>query len=689
MVVSSSSPAENPVPKGSGKNPAPRLLEAGIDVTSYDPPELSHRIWLEIEDRVLAVRGTDDRWELACALPQRCGQRLAAGESAADLRAWLRHPAVVRLLKDRREVRMAVIDSSLPIPLLERLAAVRRRLARWWPGRLRRAERERVLVESCETWAQALTSGTPVATLLHEPLKSQVRTFRNEQLRRRGWLSRVVRRCRQGVLWGLLGGGLLYAGLWIRLAWLQRSAAGPDPLEALDTTTRAIPVEQRAWPLVKRFWETDPWRGDMRWQLGLSSAWVAGPSDPNWPEARAKLESIGDSWDLLLEASRKPTLGYQFRDWPVQQAQLSSVMLAASFSRWQSRQLSIALHLLQGEAHRALENRDPDRAVEMALAALRLARLAYDAGNHPSLRQLGDNGVLEVVDLLGTLCQSGQLPAAELVRLRDAILEPRVERTAPAVDVEQVLIQQLDRLYSPGENGAVTRQGLQILWSESVLPGGMTPVLGWLMWPADRPWLQPWLLRSGEPVLPLGPVLAPLMLGRRGARDEILRMVAAASGRADPQADAQAFLTELRVELAEVVQTSWSQCRYAPVIATLQSSLPLLADLLAVPLDPRPSRAAEGALAVRLAWELHRLRTGQFPATLSDLVPQDLAALPVDPYDGQPLKVRQIGDRRWLYSVGEDGRDDTQGWSDEDPAKPVHPRDLRLGELTEPDRPVR
>lgn len=72
MVVSSSSPAENPVPKGSGKNPAPRLLEAGIDVTSYDPPELSHRIWLEIEDRVLAVRGTDDRWELACALPQRC-----------------------------------------------------------------------------------------------------------------------------------------------------------------------------------------------------------------------------------------------------------------------------------------------------------------------------------------------------------------------------------------------------------------------------------------------------------------------------------------------------------------------------------------------------------------------------------------------------------------------------------------
>ena len=79
--------------------------------------------------------------------------------------------------------------------------------------------------------------------------------------------------------------------------------------------------------------------------------------------------------------------------------------------------------------------------------------------------------------------------------------------------------------------------------------------------------------------------------------------------------------------------------------------------------------------------ELHRQRTGQFAASLCDLVPQDLAELPVDPYDGQPLKVRQIGDRRWLYSVGEDGQDDTRGWDQENAGKPVHPKDLRLGEV--------
>jgi hypothetical protein len=136
------------------------------------------------------------------------------------------------------------------------------------------------------------------------------------------------------------------------------------------------------------------------------------------------METYSDeSWDLLLQASRKPKLGYLFRDGPDPQVQLSTVMVATSFSRWQARQFSIALHLLQGEAHRSLENTDPDRAVELALAVLRLARLASDADNHPSVIQLGDNGSFEVLALMGTLCQTRQLSAAALVRLRDALLE--------------------------------------------------------------------------------------------------------------------------------------------------------------------------------------------------------------------------------------------------------------------------
>jgi hypothetical protein len=475
----------------------------------------------------------------------------------------------------------------------------------------------------------------------------------------------------------------LYGVLWVRLALLPSSVPGPDLLGAYDEASLAIPAEQRAWPLVKRFWENTGGQGNPRWQMGLSSACVAGPADANWPEARAELETIrAEAWEYLLRASRQPALGYVFRDGPDQPVQVSSVLLATSFSRWQSRQLSIALHLLQGEAHRALENSDPDRAIEMTAAAWRLARLASDPHNHPSLIQLGENGILELPALIGTICQSGQLSADGVARMRDAVGPAKPWMQPAGCDVEQLLIQQLDWVYSPGANGAVTRQGLEILWIESNVPGGVLPTVSWLMWPLDRPWFHRFVALPGRLVLPMGPVLAPVMVRRETARQTIARMVAAARERADPAADPTAFLQELRIEQGALMQGEWSPCRYAPVLVTLQSSLPVLADLLAVPVDPRPREAAEGSMAVRLGLELYRLRTGALPETLEALVPQDLPALPPDPYDRQPMKVRRLNDRMWLYSVGEDGQDNTVRWDVADPQKPIHPKDLRLLEVT-------
>ena len=46
------------------------------------------------------------------------------------------------------------------------------------------------------------------------------------------------------------------------------------------------------------------------------------------------------------------------------------------------------------------------------------------------------------------------------------------------------------------------------------------------------------------------------------------------------------------------------------------------------------------------------------------------------------MKVRRLNDRMWLYSVGEDGQDDTARWDVADPQKPIHPKDLRLLEVT-------
>jgi hypothetical protein len=58
-----------------------------------------------------------------------------------------------------------------------------------------------------------------------------------------------------------------------------------------------------------------------------------------------------------------------------------------------------------------------------------------------------------------------------------------------------------------------------------------------------------------------------------------------------------------------------------------------------------------------LAAERYRLATGKLPQRLEDLTPQYLAQVPIDPFDGQPLRYRFQQPGYLLYSVFEDGQD--------------------------------
>jgi hypothetical protein len=66
-------------------------------------------------------------------------------------------------------------------------------------------------------------------------------------------------------------------------------------------------------------------------------------------------------------------------------------------------------------------------------------------------------------------------------------------------------------------------------------------------------------------------------------------------------------------------------------------------------------RAAQTALAV----ERFRLaNAGRLPASLAELTPKYLAALPVDPFDGEPLRFKTRTTGYVVYSIGQDGKDD-------------------------------
>jgi hypothetical protein len=58
-----------------------------------------------------------------------------------------------------------------------------------------------------------------------------------------------------------------------------------------------------------------------------------------------------------------------------------------------------------------------------------------------------------------------------------------------------------------------------------------------------------------------------------------------------------------------------------------------------------------------LAIERHRLATGKVPAQLADLIPTYLEQVPIDPFDGQPIRYRRTEPGYVLYSIMEDGKD--------------------------------
>jgi hypothetical protein len=63
-------------------------------------------------------------------------------------------------------------------------------------------------------------------------------------------------------------------------------------------------------------------------------------------------------------------------------------------------------------------------------------------------------------------------------------------------------------------------------------------------------------------------------------------------------------------------------------------------------------------LQVLLAVERYRQEKGAWPAKLADLTPKHLTTVPLDPFDGEPVRYRAVADGVVVYTTGPDRRDD-------------------------------
>ena len=109
--------------------------------------------------------------------------------------------------------------------------------------------------------------------------------------------------------------------------------------------------------------------------------------------------------------------------------------------------------------------------------------------------------------------------------------------------------------------------------------------------------------------------------------------------------------------LPRPAQRTWLQ-RAAAVfppalgVATLESYVPIAGQNLAM------RRTSIAAVAIE---RFRRAHAGEAPATLSALVPEYLAAVPMDPFSGQPLLYRRTAVSYAVYSIGQNRGDDGAG----------------------------
>ncbi len=94
-------------------------------------------------------------------------------------------------------------------------------------------------------------------------------------------------------------------------------------------------------------------------------------------------------------------------------------------------------------------------------------------------------------------------------------------------------------------------------------------------------------------------------------------------------------------------------------------------------------------LLAAVAAERYRRAEGHWPAALQELAPRFLADVPLDPYDGKPLRYRKLTDGVIVYSVGPDGTDDGGHFDRENPVATGTDLGYRLWDAKQRRQPPR
>jgi hypothetical protein len=118
-----------------------------------------------------------------------------------------------------------------------------------------------------------------------------------------------------------------------------------------------------------------------------------------------------------------------------------------------------------------------------------------------------------------------------------------------------------------------------------------------------------------------------------------------------PAADQRALWAAWEARIAQVKRSRFGQ---------FSAMLPVLLAPSTTAASGAFSRvqAELGALAILIAAERHRRRTGKWPASIKAIDPSIMPAQPVDPFTGEPFHLEHRDGQLFIYSIGPNGKDE-------------------------------
>lgn len=520
----------------------------------------------------------------------------------------------------------SVIDSAqLPAPLGQLATNVVRSTKLW------RLEKADVARELCAHFSDGVKAGAGAEELTASfgDSKSAAKLITRAKRRTRPLPWRITMRALKitGALVVLVI--LIYGFEFIRFNTRSPNIAR-NYIAETNAKIEAIPEQDRAWPLYRqailRLYPLPEHVKDI---------WAKSPADETWGEQVALIQEKSEALELFRQAARKPYFGRPWTtttdpdiaiamgDDPMPPSQNANPMLFEVLLPYLGP-LRKGAQLLTADVRIAAIQKDSGRVEDNLIAVLSIA--SHERVQETLIDVLVDMAIYSLAlsalqDILHE--HPNVLSSRQLANIAHH-LERGPFDVRPALQTERLVFYDIiQRAYSDdgAGDGRLTPEGLRL---------------------GSNIGLEPNLEVSAKAFT--GPAFAPVIASRKtiiDKYDEIMNETERVAGL--PLWQQLDFDIDGLVERLD--RNMLTRLKYSPI-------------LILMPTLDRPARHAEilrlqrDGVQTIIALELYKRRENTYPETLEQLTPDLLPTLPLDGFDGKPLRYRLQDGAPLLYSVG-------------------------------------